>query len=100
MALVSIARAMGILPRRFGMRGSWPLLIPRILDCAPWSRISKNRPGRFRARLTQITLHNLRVSAAEEHLPRIAFAAVPADAVLVLLPIGGGPSPGWARARS
>jgi hypothetical protein len=45
--------------------------------------------------LTQITLHNLRVSAAEEHLPRIAFAAVPADAVLVLPPIGGGPSPIW-----
>src|SRR5271169_3926998 len=51
--------------------------------------------GRFRARLTQITLHRLRLSAAEEHLPRIAFVAVPADAVLVLLPIGGGPSPIW-----
>jgi len=46
--------------------------------------------GRFRARLTQITLHRLRLSAAEEHLPRIAFVAVPADTVLVLQPIGGG----------
>jgi hypothetical protein len=45
--------------------------------------------GRFRARLTQITLHRLRLSAAEEHLPWIVFVAVPADAVLVLLPIGG-----------
>jgi AraC-like DNA-binding protein len=52
-------------------------------------------PGRFRARLTQITLHRLRLLAAEEHLPRIAFVAVPADAVLALLPIGGGPSPTW-----
>jgi hypothetical protein len=52
-------------------------------------------PGRFRAQLTQITLHRLRLSAAEKHLPRIAFFAVPADAVLVSLPIGGGPSPIW-----
>jgi AraC-like DNA-binding protein len=51
--------------------------------------------GHFRARLTQITLHRLRLLAAEEHLPRIAFVAVPADAVLVLLPIGSGPSPIW-----
>jgi AraC-like DNA-binding protein len=47
-------------------------------------------PGRFLARLTQITLHRLRLLAAEEHLPRIAFVVVPADAVLVLLPDGGG----------
>jgi hypothetical protein len=51
--------------------------------------------GRFRARLTQITLHRLRLSAPEEHLPRIAFVAVPADTILVLLPIGGGSSPIW-----
>jgi hypothetical protein len=52
-------------------------------------------PGRFRVRLTQITLHCLRLLAAEEHLPRIAFVAVPADAVLVLLPIGSRSSPLW-----
>jgi hypothetical protein len=51
--------------------------------------------GHFRARLTQITLHRLRLLAAEEHLPRIAFVAVPADAVLILLPIGNGASPIW-----
>jgi AraC-like DNA-binding protein len=51
--------------------------------------------GRFRARLIQITLHRLRLLAAEEHLPRIAFVVVPADAVLVLMPIGGGASPIW-----
>jgi AraC-like DNA-binding protein len=51
--------------------------------------------GQFRARLTQITLHRLRLLAAEEHLPRIAFVAVPADAVLIVLPIGGGSSPIW-----
>jgi len=44
--------------------------------------------GRFRARLTQITLHRHRLLVAEKHLPRIAFVAVPGDAALVLLPIG------------
>jgi AraC-like DNA-binding protein len=52
-------------------------------------------PGHFRARLTRITLHRLRLLAAEEHLTRIAFVAVPTDTVLVLLPIGGGSSPIW-----
>jgi AraC-like DNA-binding protein len=52
-------------------------------------------PGRFRARLTQITLQRLRLLAAEEHLPRIAFVVVPTDALLVLLPIGSGSSPIW-----
>jgi AraC-like DNA-binding protein len=53
------------------------------------------RHGRFRTRLTQIALHRLRLSAAEEQLPRIAFVAVPADAVMVPLPMRGGPSPIW-----
>jgi AraC-like DNA-binding protein len=52
-------------------------------------------PGQFRARLTQITLHRLRLLAAEERLPRIAFVVVPTDAVLVALPIGSEPSPIW-----
>jgi len=51
--------------------------------------------GQFRARLTQITLHGLRLSSGDEYLPRIAFIAIPADAVLVSLPIGGGPWPVW-----
>ena len=51
--------------------------------------------GLFRARLTQIALHRLRLSAAEEHLSRIAFVAVPADMVLMSFPIGGASSPIW-----
>ncbi len=51
--------------------------------------------GQFRARLTQIVLHRLRLSAGEEELSRIAFVAVPAGMVLVALPIGGRPSPVW-----
>jgi AraC-like DNA-binding protein len=51
--------------------------------------------GQFRARLTQIALHRLRLAAGEEELPRVAFVTVPADMVLVSLPIGGRPSPIW-----
>jgi AraC-like DNA-binding protein len=51
--------------------------------------------GQFRAQLTQIKLHRLRLSAAEEQLSRIAFVAVPADLILVSLPIGGRPAPIW-----
>ena len=42
-------------------------------------------PGAFRARLTQVALHRIRLSAAEEYLPRIAFVAVPHDMILVSL---------------
>ena len=43
--------------------------------------------GQFRARLTQIALNRMRLSAAEEKLSRIAFVVVPADMVLVWFPI-------------
>src|SRR5271170_2521240 len=56
-------------------------------------------PGQFRARLTQVALHRLRLSAGEEHLPRIALVAVPADMVLVSLPRGSGPAPIWGGIR-
>jgi AraC-like DNA-binding protein len=51
--------------------------------------------GEFRARLTQVALHRLRLSAAEEQLPRIAVVAVPADTILVSLPTGDRPAPIW-----
>jgi AraC family ethanolamine operon transcriptional activator len=51
--------------------------------------------GAFRARLTQVALHRLRLSAAEEYLPRIALVAAPPDMVLVILPYGNGPPPMW-----
>ncbi len=46
-------------------------------------------PGEFRARLTQIALHRLRLSAVEEELPQIAFAAGPQGMVLVWLTFAG-----------
>jgi AraC-like DNA-binding protein len=52
--------------------------------------------GQFRARLTQVTLHHLRISTGDEHLPRIAFVAVPEDTLLVSLPVGERPAPIWA----
>ena len=51
--------------------------------------------GQFRARLTQITLHRLRLSDGEEQLSRIAVVAVPRDLVLISFPIGTAPSPIW-----
>ena len=51
--------------------------------------------GQFRAQLTQITLHRLRVSAAEERLSRIAFVAAPADMILMSFATGTVPSPTW-----
>jgi len=52
-------------------------------------------PGQFRARLTQIALHRLRLSATDEPLPRIAFFAAPAEMILVSLPRGRGPAAVW-----
>jgi AraC-like DNA-binding protein len=55
--------------------------------------------GQFRARLTQVELHRLRLSAVEEHLPRIGFVAVSSDMVLVAFPIGDQPGPIWGGIR-
>jgi AraC-like DNA-binding protein len=52
--------------------------------------------GAFRARLTQVTLHRLRLAAGEEHVARIAFIAAPAGSVLVTFAIGTAPAPIWA----
>jgi AraC family ethanolamine operon transcriptional activator len=45
----------------------------------------------FRARLSQITLDQVRLCVAEENTPRIAFIKVPNDEVLVLTTMGGSP---------
>ena len=55
--------------------------------------------GQFRARLTQVKLHRLRLSATEEQLSRIAFVAVPADLILVSLPMDDRPGPIWGGIR-
>ena len=51
--------------------------------------------GEFRARLTQVALHRLRLFAADEQLPRIVPVAVPADMILVSLLMGDRPAPIW-----
>jgi hypothetical protein len=56
-------------------------------------------PGQFRARLTKVVLHRLRLTAAEERQPRIALVAVPADMILVSLPSGRSPGPIWGGVR-
>lgn len=52
--------------------------------------------GQFRARLTQIALHRLRLSGGDEQLSRIAVVTVPHDLVLISFPIGAAPSPIWS----
>ena len=52
--------------------------------------------GQFRARLTQVRLNYMSLSAGDEYLSRIAFVAVPADTLIVLLPAGDRPAPIWA----
>ena len=51
--------------------------------------------GQFRARLTQVELDQLRLTAVEESRPRIAFVRVPAGTILVSFPIEEGPAPVW-----
>jgi hypothetical protein len=51
--------------------------------------------GQFRARLTQVTLQHVYLSAGDEQLSRVAFVSVPTDMVLVTLPIGDRPAPIW-----
>jgi AraC-like DNA-binding protein len=55
--------------------------------------------GHFRARLTQIVLHGLRLSEGNEHLSRIAFIATPADMMLISFPIGNGSLPFYGGLR-
>jgi AraC-like DNA-binding protein len=55
--------------------------------------------GQFRARLTQVELNQLRLSAVEESQARIAFVTVPPGTILVSFPIEEGPSPVWGGAE-
>jgi hypothetical protein len=43
---------------------------------------------RFRASATRIVLHHLSMTYAREHVPRVAFIALPPDEVRVSVPIG------------
>jgi len=55
--------------------------------------------GEFRARLTRVALHSLRLSAAEEHLSRTALVHVPAGMILIALARGTAFAPFWGGAR-
>jgi AraC-like DNA-binding protein len=52
-------------------------------------------PGKFHARLTQVSLHNLRLSVVEENSASIGFLAVPANEVMMSFPLGDQPPPIW-----
>ena len=55
--------------------------------------------GEFRAWLTRVALHSLRLSAAEEHLSRTALVDVPAGMMLVALARGRAFAPFWGGVR-
>ena len=55
--------------------------------------------GQFRARLTQVELHRVRMSAVEQNLSLIGFLMVPPHQVLVSFPIGDQPAPIWGAIR-
>jgi AraC-like DNA-binding protein len=56
-------------------------------------------PKQFRARLTQVTLNEIRLTAAEERVPRVAFVAVPASVLLILFSTGQARAPICAGMR-
>src|SRR5262249_19194228 len=53
-----------------------------------WLTMLVTARGQFRARLTRHSLSEIRLTAVEEQLPRIAFVAVPSETVLILFSIG------------
>ena len=55
--------------------------------------------GEFRARLTQLTPHGMRLCMAEEHLSRTALVDVPAGMMLVALARGRAFAPFWGGVR-
>jgi AraC-like DNA-binding protein len=50
-------------------------------------------PGRFAARLTQVSLNQMRLTAADEELSRIAFVTPPQGTALILFSVRGAPAP-------
>jgi hypothetical protein len=55
--------------------------------------------GQFQARLIQVGLERLQLTAVEEAQSRVAFITVPRGMVLVSFPRDGGPSPIWGGAE-
>jgi AraC-like DNA-binding protein len=51
--------------------------------------------GPFKARLTRISLHRLRLLSVEESAARVAFFSIPADVTLVIIPIDRNRPPIW-----
>jgi AraC-like DNA-binding protein len=56
--------------------------------------------GRFQAGLIQVALDRLRLFAAKENLPRIAFIMTPKNRILISLPLTGGSPQLWGGARA
>ncbi len=53
------------------------------------------RGGSFRARLTQMALHRMRLQSGEETAARVAFFSIPTDMTMVAVAIAGALPPIW-----
>jgi AraC-like DNA-binding protein len=58
-----------------------------------FSSLLISAPGRFAARLTQVSLNQMRLTAADEQLPRIGFVTPPRDTALILFSAGSTSAP-------
>ncbi len=56
-------------------------------------------PKQFRARLTQVSLNEIRLTAVEERTSRVAFVSVPVDAFLITFSIGSTKAPVFSGMR-
>jgi AraC-like DNA-binding protein len=61
-----------------------------------FSGLLTTAPGPFAARLTQVSLNQMRLTAADEQLPRIGFVTLPRDIALLLFSVGSSPAPVYA----
>lgn len=56
-------------------------------------------PGPFAARLTRVSLNQMRLTAGDEQLPRIGFVTPPQDTALILFSVGSTPAPVYGGIR-
>jgi AraC-like DNA-binding protein len=58
-----------------------------------FSSLLLTAPGRFAAQLTQVSLNQMCLTAADERLPRIGFVTPARDTALILFSVGNAPGP-------
>jgi AraC-like DNA-binding protein len=83
------------MPRSTASAFSEPIDFQAALRDAGSLSLFVTAPGKFHARLTQVSLHSLRLSVVEENSARIGFLEVPANEVMMSFPLPNQPTPIW-----